>query len=211
MTEFRMDPFIDEIVLASLSPRRQELLRQIGVRFRPVAASVEETPISGETDVDYVRRIAAAKSATGLAITAGTLPVLAADTEVVLDGRVLGKPRDLHHEVELLSQLSDRTHRVLTAVSLRSKDRHWLALSESEVSMRALQRAEIESYWATGEPCDKAGGYAIQGQGALFIRHIAGSYSGVMGLPLFETAALLKNVGINPLGLSGQGQRADER
>ena len=200
-----------EIVLASQSPRRQDLLRQIGVRFTAIPVLVEEVPRSGEIAVDYVHRVAAAKSAAGLATIRTALPVLAADTEVVLDGRIMGKPRDLAHAAELLSELSGRSHLVLSAVSLRLGERHWTAFSETEVSLRALDRSEMESYWLTGEPCDKAGAYAIQGYGALFVRRIAGSYSGVVGLPLFETAELLRRVGIDTLRMPEPGSSTDER
>lgn len=200
-----------EIVLASQSPRRQDLLRQIGIRFTTIPVLVEEVPRRGELAVDYVCRVAAAKSAAGLADARSALPVLAADTEVVLDGHIMGKPRDLAHAAELLSQLSDRSHRVLSAVSLRQGEHHWTAVSETEVSLRAVEWWEIEAYWRTGEPCDKAGAYAIQGYGALFVRRIVGSYSGVVGLPLFETAELLRHVGINALRMPQPGSRIDER
>lgn len=206
-----MDQAEPEIVLASQSPRRQDLLRQIGVRFTTIPVLVEEVPGRGELAVDYVHRVAAAKSAAGLADARTALPVLAADTEVVLDGRIMGKPRDLAHAAELLSQLSGRSHRVLSAVSLRQGEHHWTAVSETEVSLRAVEWREIEAYWLTGEPCDKAGAYAIQGYGAMFVRGIAGSYSGVVGLPLFETVELLRHVGINVLRMPETGSSIDER
>lgn len=205
-----MNPPIARILLASLSPRRRELLTQLGVSFEPVAIAVDETPLSGEPAETYVERVASAKSLAGLQVSGGLLPVLAADTEVVVDGEVLGKPRDLDHYIALLLRLSGRTHRVLSSVSLRWGAGHWTAVSESRVRLRPLDRLEIEAYWATGEPRDKAGGYAIQGRGALFISHLEGSYSGVMGLPLFETAQLLAQVGIDAITLLRSRQTADE-
>lgn len=205
-----MSPPVVRILLASASPRRRELLGQIGVCFEPVAVSVEETPQPGEPAEFYVQRVAAEKSLAGLEVSAGQGPVLAADTEVVIDGEVLGKPRDLAHATTLLQRLAGRTHRVLSAVSLRQARDHWSVLSESLVSMRDIDAEEIASYWATGEPRDKAGAYAIQGRGALFISRLEGSYSGVMGLPLFETAQLLAHVGIDAQGLLGSQRAADE-
>lgn len=198
------------IILASSSPRRRELLAQLGVRYEAVAVAVDETPQPGEPPESYVARVAAEKSRAGLEVSGGRWPVLAADTEVVLDGEVLGKPRDPAHASALLTRLSGRTHRVLSAVSLRHGDRHWEALNSSAVSLRTLGRDEIEAYWASGEPCDKAGAYAIQGRGAMFIRRLEGSYSGVMGLPLFETASLLAHAGITPLSLLLSGSAGDE-
>ncbi len=205
-----MNPLTLQILLASVSPRRRELLTQLGVCFEPVAVSVEETPKAGESAETYVERVASDKSLAGLQASAGRLPVLAADTEVVLDGEVLGKPRDLNHAISLLLRLSGRTHRVLSSVSLRRGTQHWTASSESCVCLRTLDRREIEAYWATGEPRDKAGGYAIQGRGAVFVSHLVGSYSGVMGLPLFETAQLLAHVGIDAIMLLQSGRNADE-
>lgn len=184
------------LILASASPRRRELLDQLGIAHRVIPADIPEQPAPDESPEAYVQRIAAEKSlAVWQAETQG-LPVLAADTEVVLDGEILGKPRDFEHARWMLSQLSGREHRVLSAVSLRLGAQHWETLSTSTVTFRAISPAEIEAYWATGEPCDKAGAYAVQGRGAVFIRHLAGSYSGVMGLPLYETAALLAKIGL---------------
>lgn len=185
-----------QIILASTSPRRLELLGQIGVACRVLKIEVDETPMDGELARDYVVRVAADKSAQGLSLSSGDLPVLAADTEVVLDGVILGKPRDLAHARALLESLSGREHQVLSAVSLRFKDSHWQALSESRVTFRNISSEEIAAYWQSGEPQDKAGGYAIQGLAAVFIAHLSGSFSGVMGLPLFETAELLQHAGI---------------
>ena len=184
------------LVLASASPRRRELLTQIGVRFESVAVVVPEQPRPGEAARDYVSRVAADKSRAGRDRCGDRLVVLSADTEVVCDLDVLGKPQDFEHARAMLRRLSGRSHRVLSAVSLRRGEQHWLALSESVVTFRALNDAEIAAYWESGEPNDKAGAYAIQGRGALFVERLEGSYSGVMGLPLFETAALLARVGI---------------
>jgi septum formation protein len=184
------------LILASASPRRRELLDQLGVRYEVLPADIHEAPRPGETPEDYVRRVAAEKSLEAQRLSESRLPVLAADTEVVLDGDGLGKPRNFEHAREMLVRLSGREHRVLSAVSLRMGESHWEALSLSTVAFRDISLKEIEAYWATGEPRDKAGAYAVQGKGAVFIRHLSGSYSGVMGLPLFETAGLLKQVGL---------------
>ena len=183
------------VLLASASPRRRELLNQLGIPHEVRPADLQEAPQSGESPEDYVRRVAAEKSA-AVRPEQG-LPVLAADTEVVLDGEILGKPRDFSHATELLGRLSDREHRVLSAVSLRLGAEHWEALSESRVWFRPIEPDEIAAYWASGEPRDKAGAYAIQGLGAVFVERIEGSYSGVMGLPLYETARLLRHIGIS--------------
>jgi septum formation protein len=188
---------VPHLILASASPRRRELLDQLGIRYEVLPADIHETPEPGETPEAYVRRVAADKSLAAQRLAGSPLPVLAADTEVVLDGEVLGKPRDFEHTREMLTRLSGREHRVLSAVSLRSGASHWEALSTSTVAFRDIAPAEIEAYWATGEPRGKAGAYAVQGLGAVFIRQLSGSYSGVMGLPLFETAELLKRIGLS--------------
>ncbi|NOV31881.1 nucleoside triphosphate pyrophosphatase [Methylomonas sp. ZR1] len=185
-----------QLILASASPRRSELLKQIGIRHSIMAVDIDETPRPGETPTAYVERVAAEKSALCLATVDTDLPVLAADTSVICDGRILGKPDDLQHAIEMLSHLSGRSHQVYSAVSLRG-EQHWQALSVSEVRFRYLSHQEIVAYWQTGEPCDKAGAYAIQGLASVFIESITGSFSGVMGLPLFETAQLLSLAGID--------------
>jgi septum formation protein len=189
------------LYLASRSPRRAELLTQIGVRFAVLAADVDETAADGESPEGYVERIALAKARAAHAGMAGApdLPILAADTSVVLDGRILGKPRDAVHALDMLRALSGRGHRVLTAIALISKGDVWTELSLSHVVFRALTEEEMLRYWHSGEPCDKAGGYAIQGLGALFVAGLEGSYSGVMGLPLHETGLLLARAGIELL------------
>jgi septum formation protein len=188
----------DFVYLASASPRRSELLRQIGVpvRVRP-AAIPEEQKVSESADA-YVQRLAAAKgAAVWTTLERGEeRPVLAADTAVVLEGRVLGKPADAAEAEEMLAALSGRAHRVLTAVALTTASGADTLLSESEVRFRATTAAERRAYCATDEPFDKAGGYGIQGRAAVFVEYLRGSYSGVVGLPLYETAVLLARHGI---------------
>lgn len=185
------------IYLASRSPRRRALLRQIGIVHTLLEIDIDERQRPDEDPISYVLRLAREKAEAGGALVEGgeSLPILAADTSVVLENRVLGKPEDRDHGLWMLRQLSGRTHQVYTAVAL-----DWggidTELSCSEVSFRLLSEAEIAAYWATGEPADKAGSYAIQGAGARFISMLHGSYSGVMGLPLFETAELLSRNGI---------------
>jgi septum formation protein len=187
------------IILASASPRRRELLDQIGITYEIRPVHIDESPRLNEAPNEYVRRIAAEKSAACQAQAAPTgLPVLAADTAVVLDGRIMGKPKDKEDAVMMLGRLSGRTHQVYSAVSLRGAE-HGEALSVTDVTFRALSAREILAYWATSEPADKAGSYAIQGLGSVFVQSIEGSFSGVVGLPLFETAELLLQQGIQIL------------
>ncbi|MEI8259098.1 MAG: Maf family protein [Deltaproteobacteria bacterium] len=185
----------ESILLASASPRRRELLAQIGVRHAVRPADVDETPRPGEAPAVYVGRVAAAK-AEAVWAGAGGVPVLAADTSVVLGAELFGKPADQTEGLAMLRALAGRTHEVLTAVAVRSAGGLAAALSVSDVTFRALSDDECRRYWATGEPLGKAGGYAIQGLAATFITRLAGSYSGVMGLPLAETAALLADAGV---------------
>jgi septum formation protein len=187
------------IYLASASPRRQELLHQLGIAFEVMASNIDEVRESQETPEHYVMRVARDKArhvAASLHVRAPEAVVRAADTEVVLDDDVLGKPRDRAHGLAMLQRLQGRTHEVLTAVVLRKAEREWSALSRSRVTFDAMLPTEIERYWDTGEPEGKAGGYAIQGRGAAFIVRLEGSYSGVMGLPVFETAQLLRQAGL---------------
>ncbi len=186
------------IYLASGSPRRRELLGQIGVAFEVIGADLDETAFAHEAPQDYVARLAADKAAAGWQRSRvfGQAPVLAADTAVVLDGKILGKPADMQDAIGMLLELSGRTHEVLTAVALRTATGTQLKVSRSLVAFRSIEPAEAREYWDTGEACDKAGAYAIQGRAAVFIADLKGSYSGVMGLPLFETAALLDAAGI---------------
>lgn len=189
------------LLLASASPRRRELLAQIGVIPDVWPADIDEAVRPGEMPVDYVLRLARGKAEAVWAASGGRCPVLAADTSVVCGPDILGKPADKAALVGMLTRLSSRPHEVLTAVALRSGAGLRTALSTSEVTFRPLKRDEIERYWETGEPADKAGGYAVQGLGAIFISRLQGSYSGVMGLPLYETAQLLQAAGV-PTALS---------
>jgi nucleoside triphosphate pyrophosphatase len=188
----------DSIVLASASARRSQLLRQIGVHHRALAADVDETPRPGEAPASYVGRLAQDKALAVVGAGGGTpdRPVLAADTAVVLDGRIFGKPADEDECVAMLAALAGRTHAVLTALVLWHEGGLSQALSTSRVTFRAILEHESRRYWATGEPSGKAGGYAIQGLGAVFVARLQGSFSGVMGLPLCETAALLDAAGV---------------
>jgi septum formation protein len=196
---------LDFVYLASGSPRRRELLQQIGVAFRVVNAGIDETVLGGELPLSYVTRLAAAKAdagwetvcaARGTTASLAGAPVLAADTAVVLEGRILGKPAGREDAQYMLSRLSGRTHEVLTAVALRSAGGMQSRVSRSEVTFRAIGADEARRYWETGEPRDKAGAYAIQGRAAVFVADLRGSHSGVMGLPLFETAELLAAAGV---------------
>lgn len=188
------------LYLASRSPRRLALLRQLGFSPEVLAVDLDEAPLPGECPTDYVRRLAVAKAGLGhqrLSSATGGL-VLGADTAVVLDGQVLGKPADREGAVAMLLGLAGRTHQVLTGVALVEEGTVRYRLSLSWVRFRALDRAEVETYWETGEPADKAGAYAIQGLGALFVADLMGSHSGVVGLPLFETGELLREAGLDP-------------
>ena len=192
-----------QIYLASQSPRRRELLQQIGVRFRVLVPDVNEAPLPREAPAAYVARIARIKAEVTWVRVAErrmkSYPVLAADTAVILGRHILGKPANDAAAQAMLKALSGRTHQVLTTVAIAHENRLQLATSVSKVKFRRLADAEITRYVASGEPHDKAGGYGIQGLAAAFIAHIEGSYSGVMGLPLFETTRLLKTFGIQVL------------
>ena len=187
------------IYLASRSPRRAELLQQIGVDFRVHDIDIDESWSPAESPGDYVCRMATTKARVAAAQIAGkqgSYVVLAADTTIAHDGDIIGKPVDRGQCRRILEQLSARQHQVLTAVAVATAEDVTLRLTHNQVSFRALSTHEIESYCATREPMDKAGAYAIQGKAALFIDRLEGSYSAVMGLPLFETAELLQNAGI---------------
>jgi septum formation protein len=199
------------IYLASRSPRRRELLKQVGVTFEIVllredqrrGPDVDETPGAGEQAEAYAIRIACAKAELAARYMGRralpTRPVLAADTTVVSDERIIGKPADREDATRILKSLSGRQHAVITAVALATPDRTQHAVSTSKVWFRELTEEEIRRYVATGEPLDKAGAYAIQGRAALFTTRIEGSYSGIMGLPLAETAELLQKFGIETI------------
>jgi septum formation protein len=184
------------LCLASASPRRRALLAQIGVAHVVRSANLDETPQPRESPRDYVARVAAAK-ACAIWNTDAALPVLGADTTVVVDGVMFGKPRDRTQGLAMLASLAAREHQVLSAVALADTRGVAIAVSASTVRFRALDAAECSAYWDSGEPHDKAGAYAIQGLAAAFIESLHGSYSGVMGLPLFETAALLRAAGVS--------------
>ncbi|MBZ0093358.1 MAG: Maf family nucleotide pyrophosphatase [Sulfuricellaceae bacterium] len=201
----------NRIYLVSRSPRRRELLKQIGIVPEPLLlrsdllrpADVDETPYSGEPVEDYVRRIARAKAETGwahlLQRRLPKLPILAADTTIGLDGEIIGKPDDREHAEAILRRLSGRMHEVLTCVTMVQDEHIEERLAVSRVEFKALSEDEIKRYAASGEPFDKAGAYAIQGLAAIFVARLEGSYSGVMGLPLFETAQLLELFGVEHL------------
>lgn len=188
---------MSSLYLASASPRRRELLQQIGVPFSLLAVSVDETPLPDEAAEDYVRRVALDKARAGLAVLPdANACVLAADTSVVLDQRILGKPADRADGLAMLAALSGRSHRVLTAIVLANRSACEVRLVDSEVEFRSIDASEAQAYWNSGEPRDKAGGYAIQGWGAVFVSQLHGSYSAVVGLPLCETAQLLDRFGL---------------
>ncbi len=186
------------LYLASRSPRRRELLSRLGVPFEPLPVEVDEHPRPDERPEDYVLRLSTDKARVGRQ----TLPpgdpswVLGSDTCVVLDGAILGKPRDREHGLELLERLSGRVHEVLTAVALVDETRTLTTLVRSRVALRPTTALERQAYWASGEPADKAGGYAIQGLGAALVTHLDGDWTAVMGLPLAATHALLRQAGL---------------
>ncbi|HEV2333850.1 MAG TPA: nucleoside triphosphate pyrophosphatase [Gammaproteobacteria bacterium] len=186
------------LYLASASPRRRQLLGQLRLSFEVRVADVDETPRPGELPADYVLRLARTK-AESVARKLGqpAARVLAADTAVVLGDVILGKPKDREDGLAMLGSLSGRVHVVLSAIALWHDGELDTALSTSEVSFRTIAADEATAYWETGEPADKAGAYGIQGLGAVFVERLQGSYSGVMGLPLFEAAALLHRAGMS--------------
>lgn len=181
------------LYLASGSPRRQELLTQLGVSFERILTGVEEKRGEGESAQQYVSRLAREKAQAGVAQTPRDLPVLGADTIVILGGEVLEKPRDAAHAAQMLRKMSGQTHQVMTAVALADSQYVLDCLVVTEVTFRALTDEDIAGYIASGEPMDKAGAYGIQGLGGCFVRKINGSYHAVVGLPLVETYELLSN------------------
>lgn len=185
-------PARPQVILASASPRRRRLLRQIGVSFRVIPADVDETVLPGEQPAAYVVRVALEKAAAVWSRAEGSLPVLAADTTVVLEGDILGKPADRGEATEMLQRLSGQTHEVYSAVAVQA-DAHRTAdrLNVTRVTFAPLQQAWIDAYCESDEPMDKAGAYGVQGPAAARIVRIEGSFSGVMGLPLYETSELL--------------------
>lgn len=187
------------LVLASGSPRRRQLLASIGLACEVAPVDIDETPREGEGPVDYARRLAAEKLAAALERHAPDRLVLAADTVVALDETILGKPADAGDAAGMLQRLSGRTHQVHTAVAAGRGAQAAFRLSRSEVTFRDLSQTEIDAYVASGEPLDKAGAYGIQGLAAIFVTHLSGSYSGVVGLPLCETADLLHSFAVEVL------------
>ena len=199
------------LYLASRSPRRRELLNQIGIDFDTVVfrdgmradSETDETPLSGEQPVAYVERVARAKAIHGLKIVEERKlpmrPVLSADTTLEFNGEIIGKPVDRADAAAILRRLSGQTHRVLTGVAINHMGHTEYVLSTSEVSFREIDEEEIRHYVMSGEPMDKAGAYGIQGRAGLFVKHLAGSFTGVMGLPVCETGELLKRLGFRPL------------
>lgn len=185
-----------DLILASASPRRSELLEQIGVRFTVLAADIDESRLDNESPEDYVLRLALEKSRAGFSLQDRALPSLGADTIVVCDRQIFGKPRDQEDAAAMLMALSGRAHKVMSAVALSQGPRYSSCLTKTLVRFRTISQSECQTYWQTGEPQGKAGGYAIQGRGAVFVEHIEGSYSGVVGLPLSETAELLSEFAI---------------
>lgn len=184
------------LILASGSPRRRELLRQIGLDFSVQPVNLDETPLAGEPADHYVERLARAKAmAVYESRPDDAILVLGADTTVVLDGAILGKPENRRDALAMLHRLSDRSHKVMSGVALAGDHGCYARVSVTEVCFRKLEEAEIEHYWHSGEPLDKAGAYGIQGLGAIFVAGLWGSYSGVVGLPLLETAELLAEAG----------------
>ena len=185
------------LILASQSPRRAELLSQIGVPFTTLSADIDETILPGETPEIYVQRLAKQKAQAGWQASADTAKrrlVLGADTVVVINEQVMGKPKDFDDAKAMLNLLSGQQHQVLTAVTVTSGQRFETILVKTDVTFCALSPSQIEAYWQTGEPKDKAGSYAIQGIGGKFVTHIKGSYSAVVGLPLYETNQLLSRM-----------------
>lgn len=196
------------LFLASQSPRRRQLLAQLGYAFGVLETDVVEAVLEGEAPDDYVRRVAREKAGAGLVQVAATrgAVVIGADTEVVLDGEVFGKPRDGDDAMRMLARLSGRTHLVLSAVYCVDASREREALNTTEVRFATLSPELVREYVATGEAFGKAGAYAIQGRAAAFVSHLSGSHSGVMGLPLHETARLLREFGLPPAARRRAGE-----
>ncbi len=194
--------------LASASPRRREILAAIGVPHSSAGVDLDETPAAGEQPADLALRLALAKARAALAAGREERVILGADTVVSLAGELFGKPASEEEGIYMLSRLSGRVHAVHTAVAVLAGGRELSAVSASEVRFRAIAAREARAYWATGEPAGKAGGYAVQGRGGIFVARLCGSYSGVMGLPVFETAALLQQAGIDVLAGRAAGARA---
>ncbi len=189
-----------QLYLASRSPRRAQFLRQLGLRFETLVADVPEQPAPGQLPADYALATALAKARAAAALAPLALPVLGADTDVSIDGEILGKPRDRADALAMLARLSGRSHEVCSAVVVIAGTRVESALTRTRVSFGAIDAAQAAAYWASGEPADKAGAYAIQGHAARWVKSIEGSYSGVVGLPLYETCELLQRFGVDCTG-----------
>jgi septum formation protein len=183
------------LILASQSPRRAELLQQIGIQFKSLPVDIDESPLPDELAQNYVLRLAQEKSQRGWINARGEEPVLGADTVVVIHDQILGKPQNQSDSIRMLSLLSGQTHQVLTAVAVTLAERQVSCIVTSLVRFTTLCEQQMRDYWLTKEPADKAGSYAIQGIGGQFVEHINGSYSGIVGLPLFETKQLLNEIG----------------
>lgn len=190
-----------DIHLASSSPRRREILAALGVRFTAAGVDIDETRYDGEPAADLVVRLAVAKAAAARTDVDRSLPIIGADTAVAVDDQVLGKPESVDEAVQMLACLSGRSHKVLTGVALDYGGEVRTAISVTEVRFREVSSDEAHAYWQSGEPLDKAGAYAVQGLGGIFVEHISGSYSGVVGLPVFESVALLADAGLDVLPL----------
>jgi len=184
----------ESIYLASQSPRRRELLDQIGIQFELLSADIDETPLDNEAAGDYVKRLAIEKATAGQSIATADKPVLGADTIVVLDNQLLGKPRNKEHAISMLLALAGRQHQVMTAVALVQGDVVVSEFVTTTVTFRTISEQEALNYWDSDEPKDKAGGYGIQGLGAQFVEKIDGCYFAVVGLPLMKTQQLLSKL-----------------
>jgi len=191
-----------DLVLASKSPRRAELLKQLGLTFSTVKPEVDEVLLPGETPEKFVRRLAQDKNDSVRAMLKGSQVIVAADTVVVIDRCILGKPKSREDGARMLRMLSGREHLVYTGLVISTETHRYPIVSETKVCFRTLSNEETQKYWRTGEPADKAGAYGIQGLGASFVSHIEGSYSNVVGLPLMETAQVLNQLGIDCLALN---------
>lgn len=185
-----------QLILASASPRRKELLGQIGIDLIVQPVDLDETPRNGESPLDYVARLALEKAQAGFRAGGADLPALGSDTAVILDGEILGKPLDEEDAVRTLLRLSGRRHQVMTGVAVAKGEHCRVEVVTTEVTFAPITERLARTYWATGEPADKAGSYGIQGLGAVFVESINGSYSAVVGLPLAQTAAILKEFNI---------------
>ncbi len=201
-----------DIYLASASPRRREILQQLGLHFECLPQQLDESARPGEAAAELVQRLALEKARAALAgLPAGNqTPVLGADTIVCCAGRILGKPADEQQALDMLGLLGGREHQVLTAVALVSHERSGCVITESRVRLKKMLPAEMRAYWHTGEPADKAGAYAVQGLGAIFVESVEGSYSGIVGLPVFETVNLLEKFGITRLKILSPGDSSQD-